>query len=514
MTAKASVRWLPRAVVLLTVGLVVAAALLWNTSVAAFIGKTTNSGNGFAAAATFPTYAQAVTGDSPILYYRLDEAASASSTSAATDSGPYGLPATYNGATNGPSTWWKFNENVGTTVLDSAGGAVLGSLGSGAGWTTGTTGYSAGSGASLNGTSTGYVAGSGPAVGTTQSFSVATWVQITSSSSSQTIVSQDGASVGGFSLDYDKSKSGGVWGFSVYGSDGTGATQYESFDPTHSDALANTWVHLVGVYDKTAGTVTLYVNGTVSGTPTAAAPFDATGSLQVGRQLWGAGSYRQPLAGSVDDVITYRRALSATEIGALHTAPPTAALTAGQAGALVGAQSASTAVAFAGTVGAYESPATAASAVGTEECWFKASGSQGGDMLGISSTSTGNTDPTNDRVLYLDNAGRIINGVISGGVKSTVRSPLAYNDGRWHHVADSVGPAGLRLYVDGNLVDSTATPTSATSYTGYPRAGGESLVAWPNRPASDYFVGTLDEVAFYQTQLTDTQISIHYHANH
>jgi hypothetical protein len=40
------------------------------------------------------------------------------------------------------------------------------------------------------------------------------------------------------------------------------------------------------------------------------------------------------------------------------------------------------------------------------------------------------------------------------------------------------------------------------------------LSGWTNRPTSDYFTGTLDEIAVYPTQLTDNQIARHYASNH
>jgi hypothetical protein len=102
------------------------------------------------------------------------------------------------------------------------------------------------------------------------------------------------------------------------------------------------------------------------------------------------------------------------------------------------------------------------------------------------------------------------------GTPITIRSPLAYDDGAWHHVAATGGPAGLNLVVDGALVASdTTTTTAAVSGTGYWRwGGGDPGATWPNRPTNLYFVGTLDEVAFYTSQLNMQQMLWHFHANH
>ena len=72
----------------------------------------------------------------------------------------------------------------------------------------------------------------------------------------------------------------------------------------------------------------------------------------------------------------------------------------------------------------------------------------------------------------------------------------------------------MKLYLDGALVASDATVTSAMNLTGYWRWGGSPLIGVPGRPTSDYFIGSLDEVAIYAGQLSDVQIAVHYAANH
>ncbi|HEX8631110.1 MAG TPA: LamG domain-containing protein, partial [Catenuloplanes sp.] len=95
-----------------------------------------------------------------------------------------------------------------------------------------------------------------------------------------------------------------------------------------------------------------------------------------------------------------------------------------------------------------------------------------------------------------------------------VVSSAAYHDGAWHHVAATLGADGARLYVDGVRVATDSNVTYGRDSAGYWRWGGSSLAGFPNRPTSDYFTGTLDEVAIYSTQLTDQQVAWHYYANH
>jgi hypothetical protein len=100
----------------------------------------------------------------------------------------------------------------------------------------------------------------------------------------------------------------------------------------------------------------------------------------------------------------------------------------------------------------------------------------------------------------------------------SVRSTNSYNDGNWHYAAATLGPTGgTRLYVDGVVVATDPNTSAATITPGYWRWGGVYLYngsAYPNRPTSDYLVGSIDEVAIYTSELTAQQIARHYYANH
>ncbi|MBN9155506.1 MAG: PKD domain-containing protein [Microbacterium sp.] len=142
------------------------------------------------------------------------------------------------------------------------------------------------------------------------------------------------------------------------------------------------------------------------------------------------------------------------------------------------------------------------------ETWFKTSTTQGGKLIGFGSSATGNSS-SYDRHLYMSNNGRLTFGVYPGGVK-TVQSSASYNDNKWHYAVGQLSPAGLQLYVDGQLVGSDPTTTSAQDYTGYWRIGGDNLGGWPNGPSSSYFNGKMDEFAAYPSALTAQQIASHY----
>lgn len=418
-----------------------------------------------------------------------------------------------------PETKWNFSESAGSaTTADSGVNANTGTLGSAASFAAGHTGNAI----TMSNSANGYVVGSKKATETDRSFSVAAWVYLNSlgAGASRAIVTQSGTASSSFILKHDSSNK---WAFAI--------PQGDSATPTLDQVLSsgaaatNGWVHLAGVYDDAANTARLYVGAVSQGTATHsdANEWNAAGALQVGR-LWWNSAWADRWYGSVDSVRVYQRALSGAEVTNLAAdtdpaAPFTeAAMTAGITGGLQGAQQGeqtTTAVAFRGAANAYNNlQVTAPGPVAfTTECWFKASGTAGGSILGFQASQTSMAAETKDRLIFLDNVGKI-NAFVFPGSSKLITSTAAYNDGAWHHVAMSVGAAGMKLYVDGALLGTDASATTAQNAAGYWRWGGTSLNGFGNRPTSDYFIGTIDEVAIFSSQLTDQQIAWHYYANH
>ena len=178
--------------------------------------------------------------------------------------------------------------------------------------------------------------------------------------------------------------------------------------------------------------------------------------------------------------------------------PPSGALTGDNALAFPGSASGQS-----GTTSAVTGPTTF-----TAEAWFKTTTTSGGKIVGFGGNSTGSSS-SYDRHIYMDNSGRITFGVYPNAVK-TVRSTTAYNDGQWHHVAASLSPAGMQLSMDGLKVGSDPSVTGAQGYAGFWRIGGDNLGSWPNQPSSQYFNGSIDEVAIYPTALSGAQIRDHF----
>ncbi len=68
----------------------------------------------------------------------------------------------------------------------------------------------------------------------------------------------------------------------------------------------------------------------------------------------------------------------------------------------------------------------------------------------------------------------------------------------------------MNLYLDGARVARRADVRTGMSREGWWRVGGDNLSNWPNRPSSDYFAGSIDEVAVYHHGLSAADIRDHY----
>jgi signal peptidase I len=173
--------------------------------------------------------------------------------------------------------------------------------------------------------------------------------------------------------------------------------------------------------------------------------------------------------------------------------------------------SSSPALALDGSTGFISTPNPVSSPdVFSEELWFKTTTTAGGKLIGFGNSQTGASSQF-DRHVYMTDAGHLVFGVYVSATL-TVSSPLAYDDGAWHHMVAALSVAGMRLYVDGALVASNSNFTTAEPDTGYWRIGGDSLSGWPSAPTSNFFKGTIDDAAVYTTALTALQVSSHFSA--
>jgi hypothetical protein len=88
--------------------------------------------------------------------------------------------------------------------------------------------------------------------------------------------------------------------------------------------------------------------------------------------------------------------------------------------------------------------------------------------------------------------------------------PLAASvtDGSWHHVVETYDGTSIRIYVDGGaLTAQAATRNTALDSTGF-NIGAVTATGDVN--SGGYFNGSLDEVALYNTVLSQTTVTNHY----
>ncbi len=104
-----------------------------------------------------------------------------------------------------------------------------------------------------------------------------------------------------------------------------------------------------------------------------------------------------------------------------------------------------------GTGNASLSSASSFSAPSTysTELWFKTASTTGGKLIGFGDKPTG-LSANVDRNVTMTNAGKVRFATANpGGTQVAVDSPVSYNDNKWHYLAATQSPEGMRLYVDG-----------------------------------------------------------------
>jgi hypothetical protein len=165
----------------------------------------------------------------------------------------------------------------------------------------------------------------------------------------------------------------------------------------------------------------------------------------------------------------------------------------------------------------------------TVEIWFKTNTSTGGKLIGLGDAQTGPSG-ISDRHLYMTNTGAIAFGAApapgnsSNFTAASIISSSSYSDGQWHQATATMSPtgfpdgtpAGITLYIDGNMVANDPSVIKGAAYNGYWRIGYDTMNVnkgtWTGAPTSLFFAGTIDNAAVYSTALTQTQITAHHAA--
>ncbi|HLL67675.1 MAG TPA: LamG domain-containing protein [Micromonosporaceae bacterium] len=499
---------------------------------AAFTARTANSGNSLGAAASFPTYPTAVTDDNPWAYHRSDELTSSAPTSAVVDTSGNNRAGTYSGMTGGAatSTQWNFDDGSGPTAADSSGFGNVGTLAANVGWLANGRSGSAVSFPGGDPATSNYVQGTDSGVATNQSFTVMAWAYPTALGQNRSVLSL-GTSVGNaMSLQY--SAGAGRWEFVMTPTELTRRNGTVDFAYGGAAVDTDTWVHLAGVYDATAGQLQLYVNGAAQTGDSKAAAWNCVCQLQAGRSRWD-GTWYDAFAGYVDQVRTYRSALSAADVAAeygdsahvsydFEEANGTSAIdtsgyhntgTLGSAVTRTSSGHTGKALAFSADPNAHVSSATAAvdaTNAFSVSAWVNLSTGGGANRTVLSQQGVS----ASTFELKYDQSGRWAFSLAqnSTGTTDQIISAAPADLGQWVHLVAVYTAAGgnastlrMRLYVNnGTAVTGThSVKYGSTEPLQVGRAMSSSVWGAP-------FDGVIDEVRVYRRVLTAAEITTLY----
>jgi len=438
--------------------------------------------------------------------------------------------------------YWSFNEGTSTIVTDFSGHGSNGSMSGFANPASATSGWGYGKiGRSLTfDGSDDYVNMGTPAALNlnTSAVTVSAWVKFANKTiaSNEAIVStgENGAFANQY---YIRRQGDNSIRFTIIAS---GGSAFNTVTP--SPALqADTWVHIVGVYNGTDART--YVNGVLTGSPSA-----VTGTILSNgmRFLLGAsdnnGTIGNRLKGSIDEARVYNRALTATEVTELYkktkavvaNKTPTSKLTNGLLGHWTfdgnqidwstdkkifdssgNGNSGTTTIAtstgptigkvgqalnFDGSgsyvslgTGANLTPTTALSIV----AWVYLTNTTASQIFFGKRDLANGVDPYECRI----NGGTNVRFTIDIGTETTatsVSNPISQRT--WHHVVCTWDGANMNVYVDGILVAGPTAKTGTISNTSASATIGTVISSF------GYF-GKIDDVRLYNRALSTTEIT-------
>ncbi|UQU66659.1 LamG domain-containing protein [Couchioplanes caeruleus] len=167
-------------------------------------------------------------------------------------------------------------------------------------------------------TGSGALTTGGKVLDTTKSFTVAAWVRIDQTTGFQNIISQDGAHIANFQLQYRSDDRNGdgtadksfCFGMRVTDTDATAPME---FTCAPDSAIANRWTHVAGAYDAGEETMQVWVNGQRKAVKDAPAAWSSTGPMRVGNRKYTSDVWTDWLQGSVADVQVFDRVLVAQD---------------------------------------------------------------------------------------------------------------------------------------------------------------------------------------------------------
>lgn len=371
--------------------------------------------------------------------------------------------------------WWNMDTNriMGTAMTDLSPSGYTGTL-SGATLPSSTGSNKYGQALSFDG-STSYV-DMGNVLNNDSDLTLAVWVNTSSigHTSLDTIVAKSGAG-SDFDLLIDTA-TGNIFGF--YISTVTPTADYNVKSTTA--ASLNNWQHLVGVWDKTADTLKIYVNGILENTTSSVTGDRATNANNfcIGKSCNNA---NRLFAGKVDDVRVYNRALSATEISELYRGSSYANI------------SPTT------NLNTFTLSSTQGISLGT---WVKFASSTGNQILMRKSDTA-----TSSNSYELKSNGTNFQLQIGTTTPLTITGTTAVKPNQWYYVAGTADSSTMRLYVNGTQeASATVTGTVITSVSPTVNNWGNSLFFGMDDSPANFLVGWLDDPKIYSRALSANEV--------
>ncbi|HEY7042458.1 MAG TPA: PQQ-dependent sugar dehydrogenase [Nocardioidaceae bacterium] len=206
----------------------------------------------------------------------------------------------------GPQAAYAFDEGAGTSAADASGHGITGTLTNDASWTAGKYGTAL----DLDGAGDFVDLGNPTALRMTGSMTLSGWIYATAFPGDDApIVSKRGSN--GFQLDVTPDTGPRTIGFKLTNSSGGDMIRYGA-----TALQVNSWYHVVGVYNASAVTLHVYLNGQLDdgalvGTVTNSQQ-NSSQDVDVGQRPSGGAFFD----GRIDDVRIYNKAQSAAEIQA------------------------------------------------------------------------------------------------------------------------------------------------------------------------------------------------------
>lgn len=132
----------------------------------------------------------------------------------------------------------------------------------------------------------------------------------------------------------------------------------------------------------------------------------------------------------------------------------------------------------------------------TVMCWFRIDSDTGASQALVSSQPSG----SNLNVLYVDPSGGWTIGYYDATSVIDISSPLSLTFGTWYHAAVTTGTGGIKLYLNGTLVASSASTACRGLTNAYIGKGADG-----NGPLD----GVVDGLRTFDTVLSASEISMY-----